>query len=323
MKYDDATRENILNFLQAGISSRSIAEILGISKSGVNDFIAGLKKKATQVHTFGEITQPVKKKKIKPRKLKVLFFDLENAPSVVVAFQRFNVNLSPDHILEEGGWLLSAAWSWGHSNAVHGAVLTPAEALARDDSRIVAELYEQIEQADIVVAHHGDNFDVPLFKTRCLKNGFNPPKILKTVDTVKMARRLKFNSNKLDSIGNYLEAGRKVKHSGISLWVDCMNAVPSALKNMLTYNKQDVRLLKEVYYDMLPFDNRHPNVGQFYDDGEVHCPSCGGTDLSITGNVVSTNVSQYTELVCGDCGHRSRTRKAINSKEHRKLQLSS
>lgn len=293
MHYTNETIEDILRLKAINYSGREIAELLGISKSGVNN-------------TISRANGP-----------KVLFFDLENAPSIAAAFQRYDVTLTPSHIVEEGGWLLSSSWKWLGSDKTEGVVVTPQEALERDDSRIVEKTAEQFQKADFVVAHNGRRFDVPLLKTRVLANGFDPIKTVRIVDTLVIAKSLKFNSNKLDSLGQYLNLGRKVETTGIGLWLKCMNGDPQSLKKMLEYNKQDVDLLEALYLELRPYDKTGPNYGQYYNDGKMHCPACGGTELVYSGNSVYTIASEFEELVCQDCGHRSRTRGSINSKDQR------
>lgn len=295
MKYTSAQISLIIELKNDGYSSRQIANIVGGSKSGVNELLNRLTNSG-------------------PR---VLMFDLENAPSVAAAFQRFNVNLTPSHIIQEGGWLISASWKWLGKEKIEGSVLTPSEALAQDDSRIVQEMADQFEQADFVVAHNGKRFDVPLLRARILKNKLRPMKTVRVIDTLIIARSMKFESNKLDSLCNYLDIGRKIETTGIGLWMRCMNGDKKSLADMLKYNKQDVSLLEELYLELRPFDRTGPNYGQYYSDDKMHCPACGSTDLESTNNRVYTNVSQFQEYVCNDCGHRSRTRGSVNSKQQR------
>lgn len=291
--------KNYKKLVEEGCSQRTACKMLGIPRTTMQGILA----------RSGEV--------VNKRTPKVLFWDVENAPSVGVSFSRWKVNLSPDHIVSEGGWLISACYKWGGESEIHSLVLTPEEAIMKDDSRIVASLYEVFEEADIVVGQNGDRFDIPLFKTRLIKHHMPPHKTVKTVDTLKIAKQLKFNSNKLDSLAKEMGIGRKVQHSGIDLWIRCMMGEQEALDEMVEYNIQDVDLLEQVYTRLKAFDSKHPNVSHFYDDDLVRCPVCGGTDVQPTGNSIFTPVSEFSEMVCGDCGHRSRTRKSINTKEKR------
>lgn len=305
MKYTFEQQLQIDELANKGFSGRKIAYQLGLSKSGVNAYLGN---RNTKAPAAGE----------GPR---ILFFDLETAPSIVATFGRFKTNIGQDQVLSEGNNILTASWKFlGDSNVVKRRV-TSADAVLGYDGNLVAELYEVFEQSDIVVAHNAARFDVPMFKARLLVNGMPPHKTVKVLDTLQMAKHFRFPSNKLDSIAAYLELGRKIDTGGMNLWIQCMQGDNEALDQMLDYNAHDVVLLEQVYLKLRAFNSRTASLGQYYNDGEQHCPACGSTDLTETGHVVYTPVSAFEEMQCGACGHRSRTRSAINSKEQRQSLL--
>ena len=297
MKYTEEQKQQIKLLKKSGLSSRYIASELGISKSGINDFLQS------------------------DQGPKVLLLDVETAPSVAVSFQRFNVNLTPDHVMEEGDWMLSASWKWLHERQVKSLVLKPNEAKNKNDYRICEVMYNLFEEADIIVAHNGKRFDVPLIKTRILANSFSAPHSPKIIDTLLIARGLKFSNNKLDSLCHSLDIGRKMKHHGIRLWIDCMAGDVDSLNTMEEYNRKDVELLEDLYLRIRGYDKTGPNFGQYYDDGYEHCPACGSTDLSETGKNTYTATGTFEELICSDCGHRSSRKQMTNSKGHRSTLL--
>lgn len=321
MKHSQETIDKVIALKAEGLSSRAIGAILGIGKSTVNDIYNRTTNAElidwewdTEVPTPEYNPENVAFKKKGPR---ILFFDLESTPSIVATFGRWKQNIGTESVLREGGFLLSACWKYLGDEEVTKMVLTSSEAQKGDDTRIVCGLYEAFEEADLVVAHNAARFDVPLFKTRLISHGMPPPKTVKVVDTLQIAKTLRFNSNKLDSLGNYLDVGRKIETTGISLWIRCMQGDEEALHEMVTYNEQDVTLLERVYMRLRAFDTRPTNAGHFHDDDHAHCPVCGSTELEHTGNSVYTPVSEFAEVVCNDCGHRSRTRQVLNSKEKR------
>lgn len=318
-RHSNETISKIVELKHKGLSSRAIAEELGISKTSVNEtynrWSQGI---LTNDYPDGELEyQEIGNQFFRERGPRILFFDLESTPSIVATFGRWKQNIGTESVLREGGYLLSACWKFYGDENVTRMVLTPEEAKAGDDVRIVCGLFEAFEQADIVVAHNAVKFDVPLFKTRLISNNMPPPKAVKVVDTLQIAKTLRFNSNKLDSLGNYLNVGRKIETTGISLWIRCMNGDKEALESMVTYNEQDVVLLENVYKKLRAFDKRPANAGHYYHDEHSRCPVCGSDEVEETGNVVYTAVSSFAEVVCNDCGHRSRTRQALNSKHDR------
>jgi hypothetical protein len=120
------TQHEIFELKAAGLSSREIAAALNIGKSSVNETIA----RGPEYSNKGP---------------KILFVDVENAPSVGVAFQRYNINLTPDHIIEEGGWLISGAWKWLGKPKIYSSLISPDEAVARDDYYVVEALVHRSE----------------------------------------------------------------------------------------------------------------------------------------------------------------------------------
>ena len=79
------------------------------------------------------------------------------------------------------------SWSakWLYDDKILSDVLTPKEAKERNDKRIIKSVWKLLNEADIVIAHNGDKFDLKKLKARFLSNGFVPPMPYKTVDTLK------------------------------------------------------------------------------------------------------------------------------------------
>lgn len=237
-------------------------------------------------------------------------------PSIAATFGRFNQNISHNNVIREGGAIVSAAWKWYGQPNVTSVVMKPDEAIADNDVRIVCELYEAFEQADACIAHNA-NFDLGVFRASLALHRMPMHKTIKVIDTYRISKGMRFNSRKLDSLADYFNAGRKVTHEGIQLWIKCMNGDEDSLEKMQEYNIQDVLLLEEVYDCIKAYDNKPVNLGQYFEDNSKHCPACGSTDVASTGNLVYTEVSAFDEVICKSCGHRSRTRTQRNPKEKR------
>lgn len=306
MQLSDETKEKIIELKQQGLSSRKIAKQLGVGKSTCND----LWKKYTENNT-----QEVKK----PR---ILLLDLENAASVGLVFGRFKQNLSQDHIITEGGWLLTYAYKWLGESNIHSEKVTPEEARNCDDSRLCTLLWELIEQADVVVAHNSYGHDVPLFKARVIVNGLPPIRKVRIIDTLSIAKEFKFNSKKLDSLCSALSVGRKIEHSGIALWKQCQEGNGFALNKMEEYNVGDIVLLEELYMIIRSHSTRHPNLAIYHQGDKLRCNICGSEHIKPTGNTVVTNVNIFDEYSCKDCNARFKNRKSKLNQEQRSNILS-
>lgn len=292
-KTDKETEKEILKYMQGGWSSREVAKLFYVGKSTVNDIVARNRK-------------PV----IDESKPRILFLDIETAPSVAVTFDRWNARFTRSHIISEGGWLITAAWSWEGDDEVYGVAVQPQDTANGNDVYVLENLLEAIEEADVVVGHYIKKFDIPTIRARSAINGFGDIKPIQIVDTCEIAKSMKFNTNKLDDLAAYLGLGVEKLPTDVSLWVDCVEGYNSAIQKMLEYNKQDIRLQKAVYYKLRNFNNKAPNLG--VRTGEFACPACASTNVTSTGNTISRGQSLYNEYVCEDCGKRSRTNKKGN-----------
>lgn len=69
------------------------------------------------------------------------------------------------------------------------AVLTPEEVLREDDSRIMKLLWDLLNEAEIVVTHNGDKFDLPKINSRFIINNLPPTTPYFSVDTCKVCKK--------------------------------------------------------------------------------------------------------------------------------------
>ena len=150
-----------------------------------------------------------------------------------------------------------------------------------NDRALVEDLWKVFDEADILIAHNGDSFDIPKVNTRFLTHKLPPPSLYKTVDTLKIARKVfKFDSNKLDDLGRYLGIGRKLPTTGFHLWRGCMLGDAKSWAQMKRYNAHDTELLEDVYYRIRAWHPTHPNVN----NGELEvCPTCSSKNVQRRG----------------------------------------
>lgn len=251
--------------------------------------------------------------------LKILHIDCETAPKLAYVWRMWKENINP-FFMENDWFMLTWSASWEDEETVYGHRLTVKEVILQDDKRLLQELWELLDEADVVVAHNGDKFDIPSINTRFIANEIAPPSPYKSVDTLKVAKKkFKFSSNRLDYLGEFLGCGRKIDTGGMELWVDCMAGKEDALIAMLEYNKQDVKLLKSVYRKLLPYIPSHPNHS-LINEGEHKCPRCASTNVTKQG-FAYTNMSTFQQYKCKDCGGWSRGRTNVRSKEEMKATL--
>jgi hypothetical protein len=237
------------------------------------------------------------------REPRVLLIDIETSPNLGYVWAKWQ----QDVIDYEKEWfILCYSYRWMNDGKVRNVSLPNFRGYQKDkenDLKLMLELRKTLNQADVVIAHNGDNFDLPKIYTRFLYHRITPPAPFRTVDTCKIARsRFGFNSNKLDDIARYLGIGRKKTHIGFPLWKGCaFTGDPKAWKVMVGYNNHDVHLLEQVYLRFRPWINNHPNFNVFTETDA--CPKCQGTELQKRGfSITTTGKKQRLLCLNQECG---------------------
>jgi hypothetical protein len=238
--------------------------------------------------------------------LRVLFWDIETAPLLAHVWSLWDKGGIPPARLLKDGFILSWSAKWRGERKVHSAVLTSEEAKSQDDSRIVQALADLLREADVIVAHNGDRFDLPKLNGRLMKHGLEPLGPVQTIDTLKLAKKnISLASNRLDYLGSVLGLGRKIDTT-MALWGACYVGDPKALREMVRYNRQDVVLLEEVFEALRPYVR---GLTRLVDGEGLGCPSCGSAELTKRGSY-RTQSSTFQKFHCQKCGRYSRARKA-------------
>jgi uncharacterized protein YprB with RNaseH-like and TPR domain len=217
--------------------------------------------------------------------------------------------------MDHESFILCWSASWLGSDKILSGRLTPAEAVGQEDIRIVEDLADLIREADVLVAHNIDGFDLPRLNSRLLLNGLEPIGPKRTIDTLKLARKhLALAYNKLDYLAEKLFGDHKLK-TDFQLWKDCYYGNEKALAKMLRYNRKDVVLLKAVYDFLLPYVQGTPKLATPEYDGQHACPHCGALGDKLTKRgFYHTNVSSFQQYHCSNCGKYSRDRKAVKAR---------
>lgn len=250
---------------------------------------------------------------------KILILDIETAPIRAFVWGLWNQNITIDKIISDWFCLTWAA-KWLFDKKVYSAAVTPAEAIAQNDKRIMRGLWALMNEADIIIAHNGDKFDIPKINTRFLLNGFEAPLPYQTIDTLKHIRRqFGMSSNKLDYVNKLLNLERKQETGGFELWAGCYKGDQKSLNKMLKYNCGDVKILEETYLRIRGWIRPHPSVAlHILDENQSHCPTCGSSNLIDEKKGYHTSVNVYEMLRCADCGAVSRKRLSVVTVDHKK-----
>jgi len=229
---------------------------------------------------------------------RVLFLDIETSPLVVEAWGLWDQNIGI-HQVREPGRMICVAAKWES-----GGIWFGAEWLDRE--LMLGVIHGMLDQADTVVTYYGSRFDIPHLNRAFLAAGMPPPAPYKQVDLKQVVRRkFKFPSTKLAYVAQELGLSGKADSGGYGTWKGCLAGDLKAQAAMQKYNRQDVRVLQELYDRMLPW---LPGPSLVTDG----CPRCGGSDLDRAGDY-RTAVSVYPRYRCLTCKTFSRGTRRVAS----------
>lgn len=228
-------------------------------------------------------------------KPKILFYDIETTPNHGYTWGKYQQNVLSFTKRRE---LLSVAWSWSGSSKIYcESVCTQSE------KSLVKLLHELLTEADVAVAHNGDEFDHKIARARMIAHGLPPLKPIVSVDTRKAAKRFfQFEGASLSDLGDYLKLGKKLATPGFSLWERCMKGERSAFELLERYNKQDVKLLKKAYRAIGPWIENHPHLGKLSLKRGISCPTCSSRQMQSRGTY-PTRRGVRRRWCCMKCGH--------------------
>ena len=180
---------------------------------------------------------------------KKLFFDIETSPNIVFSWRiGHKINIAHENIIDERA-IICISYKWEGESKVHSLSWD-----AGDDKDMLVEFSKIIDSADEIVTQNGDRFDIKWLRARCVYHGIPISPKFNSIDTLKMAKAgFNFNSNKLDYMGSFLGVGEKIK-TEYDLWKKIvLEDDNEAMKEMVTYCEEDVRLLERVYNKLQPY----------------------------------------------------------------------
>lgn len=228
-----------------------------------------------------------------------LFFDIETSPNIGLFWEAgYKKDIPYDNIIKERA-IICICYKWQDEKKVHSITWDDNQ----DDKSMIKSFIEIANDANELVGHNGDGFDLPWIRTRCLYHGIPMFPTYSTLDTLKKARYyFKFNSNTLNYIGGYLGVGNK-KSTGYDLWKKIvLEKDNKALKYMVEYCKQDVLLLEKVYKKLSNYISANVHHGVIHNQNRCSCPECSSTNTHPSKYRMTSIGTMKVQLKCHDCG---------------------
>lgn len=234
---------------------------------------------------------------------RILLLDIETSPLISYSWGLWDQNIALNQVIEDSHILSFAAkWHGSPENEVYYMDQSRNKKII-DDKRLLKEIRDLVDQADIVVGHNSKQFDVKKLNAAFLLVDIEKPSSYKQIDTLTLAKKyFNFTSNKLEYLSNKLCKNHKKsqhkKFPGFELWRECLNGNKQAWKEMKNYNIQDVHSLEEVYNILSSWDDSI-NFSVYYDTKELVC-SCGSREFKKNG-FRFTSRSKFQRYKCVQC----------------------
>jgi uncharacterized protein YprB with RNaseH-like and TPR domain len=241
----------------------------------------------------------VKSKKTKLRtQRRRLFFDIETSPNIGLFWEAgYKKNIDYSNIIKERA-IICICWKWEDDRQVEFVHWDSKQS----DKTLLEKFIKIANQADELVAHNGDKFDLAWIRTRCLFHEIEMFPTYKSIDTLKVSRsKFKFNSNRLNYIAQFLGIGQKIK-TDYNLWKEIvLNKDKKSLEKMVKYCQQDVKLLEDVYKKLSVHMEVKTHYGVIFGQDRGSCPECGSDELVRQGTSVSATGVKKVKFRCKTC----------------------
>lgn len=237
---------------------------------------------------------------------KVLVFDIETAPMIVYVWDRYNQNIGLNQIKEDW-YVLAFAAKW-LGDPPSKVIYCDQKAVKNkeDDRKLLARIWELLDEADIVITQNGKNFDSKKLNARFILSGMNPPSPYQHWDTLQVVRRVaKFTSSKLEYLTDKLCTKYKKlihpKYPGMDLWKQCLSGNRDAWREMRRYNIHDVLSTEELYLKIRAWAPDGTPAVHRVDKPGTKCKTCGDTRVQRAG-IHTKKAGQYQRYHCMACG---------------------
>lgn len=229
--------------------------------------------------------------------MKQLFYDIETSPNIVTSWGIGKTYLSYENILQERA-VICISWKWGGEDKVRSLTWDRDQG----DYAMISKFMKVLNEADEIIAHNGDNYDIRFLAGRAMYHDLDPFPWWKTVDTYKLAkRRFRLNCFRLDYLGEYLGLGRKNK-TEYSWWLDILiRNDRKRLREMVDYCEQDVVLLEKVYDRIAKYSKPTTHAGALMGLSKWTCAHCASENVHASKRMVTASGYVKQQMQCNDC----------------------
>jgi len=252
-----------------------------LTKKGFNTTIKKCKEALKQVRA----EQHKINKILKDNTAKVLIYDIETSPNVGWFWRAgYKLNIDASQIQQERA-IICISYKWLDEKHIYNLTWDKNQ----DDNFMIKQFAEVLKEADLIVAHNGDRFDIKWIKTRALFHRIPMLPNYKQFDTLKVVKsKLYLNSNRLDYIAKFLGFKGKIR-TRYNLWGEvCKDNNRDSLNEMVEYCDEDVAQLEHIYKVLRYLDNPRLHSGVIQGKTKQTSPITGSINIkwikSVTTN---------------------------------------
>lgn len=293
MKHDTGAVPTRVQFQLSGVSDWAIRKAGGYNQllklAGIDD----------------ELPPPVPREEPK-----ILILDIETSPILAYLYGLRDQNLGLDQIVEDW-YVMSWAAKW--FNAPPEQVMyadcfdTP-----KDDSGLLSQIWQLIDEADIVVGQNSKRFDDKKLSDRFYFHKMPPPSSYRHLDTYCISKsrfsptshKLAYRTERHNLVYKKLD---HEKYAGFKLWRECLRIENGkyvnvdAWQEMKKYNIYDVLSTEEYFVGLIPWIRPTININVFNEGFENKC-LCGSYDFRPHERDKFTNTGRFARFICNKCG---------------------
>lgn len=206
--------------------------------------------------------------------------------------------IHPDNVTAYPRTICAAGQFYGDKETMFAAEWEPG-----GNEQFLRTVWEWIDEADILVGHNVDRFDLRMLRSGWIEYGWAPPSPVKIVDTLKVARQsLGMESNTLDALCKRLGLNAKTDKYDPKIAQAAVDGDVKAQKKLRSYNIGDIAASTALYDRLRPYTTSHPHLAM-WTGKEWACPNCGTENVANNPKGEAyANVTKYRAYQCPKCG---------------------
>lgn len=232
--------------------------------------------------------------------MRKLYIDIETSPHVAYVWKLFDENIGLTQLIEPSR-MICVAWKFDDEETQFAA-----EWDRGGHAGMVKRVHRAVDEADAIIHYNGTSFDEPHLNREFLMAKLDPPSKPQTIDLYRAVKgRFRFASGKLEYVASALEIRQGKIKTDFTLWRRVMAGDKAARAEMQAYNVEDVELLTDLYTELLPWIDRHPNAALYEGDTLIRCTRCASENLTLYG-FARTSAGVFQRYSCRECGGLSR-----------------